>query len=1090
MEGKKWGVLGSETAGTLKLVTYGANTGLDVIVASLVGEFNGVIQEAALSAASDVGYDKDTLVVTGTGIKLTGVPVAEVTLTLSGISNCSVTATSDGTATYDASQVGFKLNHLASCPQGGTLFGVLTVAGVPSGPPVRVGRVKQDRRGGSYINTATANLLNTAVTLEVTGVNLQTASNFKDSDVLIQFSVAQGVAPTAKSWSWATIAGNAAMTDKLSIQLDGYRNSLAGALKATIWIAGHLVSDVNGTVVATVVTPQVIFASSQQVAANAAELVVSGHNLPLNQGGACHNGYDDATWITITGKVFTQDYYLHSCGPHGFILRLVDSGKTWGAAGANIVMTRYAAQDLPASVVIGKAISVVTGGITITNSLMAPTQRSIEITGTGFKPSNDFTSDDISVVFSATGLGPNGGDKVFRGSVASAGYSNTKMVVYSTQCGKNQRLRTWRDAKLSGTNSDSEREGVDLMAETPLSWLECDESWMGRDAFMGLQATDIMVNLTIAGYLLPTTPKKVHAEYVANIVNLTQLDPIMRKLPPPVMVAAKRSISVEPSAASIATNAGSITIQGQNLPSSCGMYAKLIPAMVGHEAPQQSVLTLSSNLALVAGVDYTLASCTSTQLVLTLKSGKVWGAAGNTLRVGSLGLSGTLDTSIGTILSFVSPTVTAKVTPLANTMDRVSVVGSGLLPAGLTEADISVRVTVERGISPIAASLLPGGWSNTGGVVVLSGLALSRRGKIWAVVSVAGKEAVKKQIGTILEPATVPHSQLRIRRQDASFTVSGQNLPVTCPETIVLQGLLFKEHFDVKECTRTGFTLTLSPNSSWGITDSQLRLVQYGTTIFEPSVRLAWLIDNTITPYSTVSPPSSKLRAVKAVLPQTARHGYYEYAFAEDLFSQDPAGGKITYSLETVNPLVPIPDWLKFDDEYLLMHGQPVPSSVIGSVPVQELALVARDEQGGRAAVEFTMEVKHEREVVNVNTQGFFNTEIYRFSLDGQVDSLTIHNLAGDPPMAKAHATAWGEEGRAVFHSVRVSIDAFNTKTNGWEEIWTRDIQHDETFSFEGLNIKTHGRSVSGLRWRSDPPQDYTFHHWSNVGLTFSMTTD
>jgi len=1085
VEGKKWGTLGTETTGSLKLVTYGSNTGLDTVVATMVGEYKGVIQEVVLSGATDVGYDVSVLTITGTDLKLAGVTAAEVSLAVSGIPNCHITASNAAAANavYSHTQIDFDLTGLASCSHGGVLLGVVTVGGVTSGPPVQVGRVKADLRGSSYIHKSTANLPNTATEIVIMGLNLKTASNFGKDDLRILFTVDKGDAPVAKSWSWAAVSNDASNTDKLTIQLEGYRQSLSGVLNATIWVAGALVSQSGGTTVASVTTAQHIYTSSQKVAENAAELVVSGHNLPVNAGGACHNGYDDPTWIVITGKVFTTDYYLQSCGPNGFVLRLVDSGNKWGSAGSNLVMTKYGGKALAASVIVGVIVPPVTGGITINNALLAPGQRSLTISGSGLKPSSAFSNEDISVVFSATGIGSNGKDKVFRGTVSPAGYTDTSMLITSTQCGKNERLRTWRAAKLSGTNSDSEREANGLIQESPLSWAECEQGEMGQDVFTSLSATDIKLNLTIAGVLVPTTPKKVNADYVPHLTNLSQLNPISKGLSAPVLVAAKRDVSIRPTAHSIATDAASITIDGFNLPSDCSSYTRLIPALVGHEAPQQAVIKLDSDVDLAVDVDYTVSTCTTATVTLQLKSGKVWGAAGKVLRATAMGLSGLLDVQIGFLVGSVTPVLTLKTATITNTQRQASITGTGLLPAGTTESDVSVTLSVDRGNNP-RATIEPGSWTALGGIISIEGLSLCRRGALWATVMVAGKVTAKKQIGTITEPVIVEHSQLKVSRKTRSFLVRGYNLPTTCPNVVRLEGLSFGMHYNLHSCTREGFILNLVGDALWGPHHSQVRLVQYGDRLFSTSVRIAWIDDN----YVETQVPAqvlSTLKAAETIPDQSAGYGYFEYSFSQGLFTVDSSGGSVRYNLEAGDPLLPLPSWLKFDPTYVMMHGQPVTNSIVGHVPAHAVNLVATDNKGGRAAIGFTLQVVNEREVTNINTKSFFNQESFLFDLHRHVKSITIANRAGAKPIARAHATA--VEDRPIFHAVHVSLEILNAKSEKWERVWHKDIAELETFSFDGLSIELHGRSVSGIRWSSSPDQDNTFHYWSSVALVFKL---
>jgi len=869
-------------------------------------------------------------------------------------------------------------------------------------------------------------------------------------------------------------------------------------LWATIWIAGKLVTGTGrlGTQVATVTTPQVVTASSQRLAVNGQELIVSGYNLPS----MCYHGYDDPSWITITGaggKSFTNDYYLQSCGSRGFVLRLLPD-KTWGINGQSLTLTRYGGIDVTPSGVIAVLVDAVNGGIAPGGIKIAAGQRRIPLTGTNLKPSTSFTADDVTAILTIPGS-HSGTKRVFRATVVPSSYTSTGMsLTLAPSCSKSPRMAAWRLAQLRGTGSSIEAEAWGLSSlEEPLSYGECEESYMDRDPLATLAPGQIGLNLTIAGVLVKSTPKLVQAPWVEAVTQMSLLDPISSPLVAPVLLGLKSEIHIDPNPSNLAINAPNLHVRGHGLPQSCSSYTHNSLALVGYEVSMTALNAVSGGKVL--GTDYELRHCTGQGFTASLLPGKSWGTEGTRLTITSLGMSGSLATTVASLVGTRDPTITVQAGQVANTGNEIRIQGTGLFPSGSVETDIEVLVQVEVGGEPTSSSIQSDRWSDTGGYVSSQGLGLAREGSIYATVTVAGKASTKVAIGRVVTPVVVPTSQALLAVDGASMVIAGSNLPLSCPSQLALEGLTLNEHFTLSDCTRVGFQLSLVPGALWGRPETGLSLTRYGGTLFDPAIRIAWLQpkgSTAPTPKGTAGTATTTATGVtvaRNIPDQEAGYGYYEFAMPDGVFASD-LPGRLSYSIATADPLYPLPQWLQWDEEARILHGQAVPNSK--ETLVYRIKLSATSGfNGARASAEFRLAVKSESSFVHGRTKGFFDEESSRFPAKHFATGFTIRSTGGPPPTAHAHATpvpvvpssqtAQADSGTILLDRVTVGISVYNSATSVWEEVWSRNLQHEESYSFQGLEVRFSPRSVAGLRFTSSPKQSYTFRDWTRVGFKF-----
>ena len=134
---------------------------------------------------------------------------------------------------------------------------------------------------------SSAELANVASELVLQGEYLKHDTSLTDADVKVTMTAADGASP----WASVVTFHDQSITVRLSGLHLSYAGSLphvvvkimtrhfVGVLKASVWIGGTSVA--HRVIVATITTPVTIRQSSQNLAANAPELAVSGFNLPL-----------------------------------------------------------------------------------------------------------------------------------------------------------------------------------------------------------------------------------------------------------------------------------------------------------------------------------------------------------------------------------------------------------------------------------------------------------------------------------------------------------------------------------------------------------------------------------------------------------------------------------------------------------------------------------------------------------------------------------------------------------------------------------------------------------------------------------------
>jgi Ca2+-binding RTX toxin-like protein len=146
-------------------------------------------------------------------------------------------------------------------------------------------------------------------------------------------------------------------------------------------------------------------------------------------------------------------------------------------------------------------------------------------------------------------------------------------------------------------------------------------------------------------------------------------------------------------------------------------------------------------------------------------------------------------------------------------------------------------------------------------------------------------------------------------------------------------------HFDAQTHTFSG----MPTNSDVGVMTVELGAVDRSgaaaTTSFDLSV-------------SNVNDPPVPVSSV--TLQKAAETRPFAFALPADLFADEDAGDMLTLTLEQSNGR-PLPDWITFDAEHGLVHGQPG----VGDAGTWTLLLTATDASGATASQSFDLVVSH-----------------------------------------------------------------------------------------------------------------------------------
>ncbi|MDH5178845.1 MAG: DUF6519 domain-containing protein [Gammaproteobacteria bacterium] len=105
------------------------------------------------------------------------------------------------------------------------------------------------------------------------------------------------------------------------------------------------------------------------------------------------------------------------------------------------------------------------------------------------------------------------------------------------------------------------------------------------------------------------------------------------------------------------------------------------------------------------------------------------------------------------------------------------------------------------------------------------------------------------------------------------------------------------------------------------------------------------------------------------------------------------------------------------------------------------------------------------------NKADAFNSEFNEFAAILKVNNLVITGNG----FAHAHATP----------EVTLFIDVREATSGNWVQIWTTQIPAGQDLPFNGLNIGFTEQDVSGIRFRSEPPQGQTYHGFTGVVFAF-----